>query len=57
MFEQTQIPTSEKTSVSHDKKRYEKPVVQSFGGLRELTRKVGTSGHTDGGSLPAFRTH
>lgn len=40
------------------KKPYKKPSLTVYGTVRELTRKVGTAGHADGGHNPKkFATH
>lgn len=39
------------------KKRYEKPLLRTFGTLTEVTQNVGPGGAPDGGMAPTQKTH
>jgi hypothetical protein len=38
------------------KKPYSKPTLTLYGTVRELTQRVGNTGHNDGGSFPRGKT-
>ena len=47
----------DKPETQRSKEPYSPPTLTVHGTIEELTKKVGTRGHPDGGKFPVFKTH